>query len=148
MSKPCSAAPVPGLHPLAQPAQRAGAERAAINAPMQGTAADIIKRAMVRVDAWLADYRDRALMILQVHDELVFEVDEGFLPTLLEQAPALMAGAADCGYRWWSIVGSGTTGTKRTDLTASAWRAVRPSVGKTALECGFLRFWKIAMNHS
>jgi len=76
-------------------AQRAGAERAAINAPMQGTAADIIKRAMVRVDGWLDEHRDRALMVLQVHDELVFEVDEAFLPTLLEQAPALMAGAAE-----------------------------------------------------
>ena len=75
--------------------QRAGAERAAINAPMQGTAADIIKRAMVRVDAWLEAHRDRALMVLQVHDELVFEVDEGFLPTLLERVPALMAGAAE-----------------------------------------------------
>ena len=76
-------------------AQRAGAERAAINAPMQGTAADIIKRAMVRVDAWLEAHRARVLMILQVHDELVFEVDEAFLPTLLEQVPALMAGAAE-----------------------------------------------------
>ena len=76
-------------------AQRAGAERAAINAPMQGTAADIIKRAMVRVDAWLEGHRERALMVLQVHDELVFEVDEGFLPTLLERVPALMAGAAE-----------------------------------------------------
>ena len=76
-------------------AQRAGAERAAINAPMQGTAADIIKRAMVRVDGWLADNRDRALMILQVHDELVFEADAGFVPTLLEQVPVLMAGAAE-----------------------------------------------------
>ena len=76
-------------------AQRAGAERAAINAPMQGTAADIIKRAMKRVDDWLAGHRDRALMILQVHDELVFEADEAFLPTLLEQVPALMAGAAE-----------------------------------------------------
>ncbi|RZA15971.1 MAG: DNA polymerase I, partial [Lysobacteraceae bacterium] len=75
-------------------AQRAGAERAAINAPMQGTAADIIKRAMVRVDAWLAGHRERALMLLQVHDELVFEVDEAFLPTLLEHVPVLMAGAA------------------------------------------------------
>ena len=76
-------------------AQRAGAERAAINAPMQGTAADIIKRAMKRVDDWLADKRDRALMILQVHDELVFEADAGFVPELLEQVPALMAGAAE-----------------------------------------------------
>ena len=86
-------------------AQRAGAERAAINAPMQGTAADIIKRAMVRVDAWLADQRDRALMILQVHDELVFEADAGFVPTLLEQVPALMAGAA--GLRVPLVVDSG-----------------------------------------
>ncbi|MDX2301138.1 MAG: DNA polymerase I, partial [Xanthomonadaceae bacterium] len=54
---------------------RAGAERAAINAPMQGTAADIIKRAMVTVDAWLQPHAARALMIMQVHDELVFEVD-------------------------------------------------------------------------
>ncbi|MEO5629487.1 MAG: DNA polymerase I [Thermomonas sp.] len=75
-------------------AQRAGAERAAINAPMQGTAADIIKRAMIDIDAWLAGQGGQALMLLQVHDELVFEVDEAFLPTLLEQAPARMAAAA------------------------------------------------------
>ncbi|MBP6439276.1 MAG: DNA polymerase I, partial [Thermomonas sp.] len=75
-------------------AQRAGAERAAINAPMQGTAADIIKRAMVDIDAWLAGQGGRALMLMQVHDELVFEVDEAFLPTLLAQVPARMAAAA------------------------------------------------------
>ncbi len=74
--------------------QRAGAERAAINAPMQGTAADIIKRAMVSVDAWLADYADRALMIMQVHDELVFEVDAGFVEPLLAEVTSLMCGAA------------------------------------------------------
>ncbi|WP_411833771.1 DNA polymerase I [Pseudoxanthomonas mexicana] len=73
---------------------RAGAERAAINAPMQGTAADIIKRAMITVDAWLAEHRDRALMLMQVHDELVFEADEDFVPTLLVHAKALMSSAA------------------------------------------------------
>ncbi|MFC0676551.1 DNA polymerase I [Lysobacter korlensis] len=74
---------------------RSGAERAAINAPMQGTAADIIKRAMVAVDAWLADHGERALMVLQVHDELVFEVDEAFVPALIEAVTARMAAAAE-----------------------------------------------------
>jgi DNA polymerase-1 len=73
---------------------RAGAERAAINAPMQGTAADIIKRAMVDIDGWLAAHRDRVLMVLQVHDELVFEVEAGFLDTLLAEVPRRMAAAA------------------------------------------------------
>ena len=74
--------------------QRAGAERAAINAPMQGTAADIIKRAMVSVDAWLAAHSARALMILQVHDELVFEAEQDFVDTLLQEVTARMSGAA------------------------------------------------------
>ena len=74
---------------------RAGAERAAINAPMQGTAADIIKRAMIDIDGWLAGHRERALMILQVHDELVFEVDEGFVETLLAEVPGRMTAAAE-----------------------------------------------------
>ncbi len=74
--------------------QRAGAERAAINAPMQGTAADIIKRAMVTVDAWLSGHADRALMIMQVHDELVFEVDARFVDPLLAEVTALMSSAA------------------------------------------------------
>jgi DNA polymerase-1 len=73
---------------------RAGAERAAINAPMQGTAADIIKRAMIAVDAWLQPHASRALMIMQVHDELVFEVDADFVETLRPEIVARMQGAA------------------------------------------------------
>ena len=73
---------------------RAGAERAAINAPMQGTAADIIKRAMVSVDAWLQGYSDQAKMILQVHDELVFEADAAFIDTLRAEVESRMASAA------------------------------------------------------
>jgi DNA polymerase I len=74
---------------------RAGAERAAINAPMQGTAADIIKRAMVDIDGWLAGHRDRALMVLQVHDELVFEAEAGFVEELLGEVGRRMAAAAE-----------------------------------------------------
>ncbi|MET0893681.1 MAG: DNA polymerase I [Pseudoxanthomonas sp.] len=74
--------------------QRAGAERAAINAPMQGTAADIIKRAMIAVDAWLAGHASRALMILQVHDELVFEAEHDFVEILLPEVTRRMAEAA------------------------------------------------------
>jgi DNA polymerase-1 len=74
---------------------RAGAERAAINAPMQGTAADIIKRAMIAIDAWLAGQGGRALMLLQVHDELVFEADVDFVDTLVAGARERMASAAE-----------------------------------------------------
>jgi DNA polymerase-1 len=89
---------------------RAGAERAAINAPMQGTAADIIKRAMVDIDGWLAGQRTAggeapALMIMQVHDELVFEVDAGFVDTLLAEVPRRMTAAA--GLRVPLVVDSG-----------------------------------------
>lgn len=73
---------------------RAGAERAAINAPMQGTAADIIKRAMVTVDQWLQDAGAPARMILQVHDELVFECDAAFIDELRGEVVQRMSQAA------------------------------------------------------
>jgi DNA polymerase-1 len=78
-------------------AQRAGAERAAINAPMQGTAADIIKRAMIAVDAWLQDKQDCAHMLMQVHDELVFEVRESDVEAITAGVRERMAKAADLG---------------------------------------------------
>jgi DNA polymerase-1 len=67
-----------------KPQERAAAERTAINAPMQGTAADIIKKAMVAVDNWLTTSGLDARVILQVHDELVLEVRED----LVEQVSA------------------------------------------------------------
>jgi DNA polymerase-1 len=70
------------------------AERTAINAPMQGTAADIIKRAMIRVDDWLQDGGADARMIMQVHDELVLEVAEGEAEAVSDRVCELMAGAA------------------------------------------------------
>ena len=73
---------------------RAGAERAAINAPMQGTAADIIKRAMVDVDRWLQASAAPAKMILQVHDELVFECEAGFIDELRTAVVLHMSQAA------------------------------------------------------
>jgi DNA polymerase-1 len=75
--------------------RRQGAERAAINAPMQGTAADIIKRAMIRVDGWLQQERPPAHLVMQVHDELVFEVREDALAELENAVVEHMAGAAE-----------------------------------------------------
>lgn len=75
-------------------AARAGAERAAINAPMQGTAADIVKRAMIAVDAWLRAEALPAAILLQVHDELVLEVAVDAVDVVAEGLVARMSAAA------------------------------------------------------
>ncbi|WP_338510785.1 DNA polymerase I [Pseudomonas trivialis] len=77
-----------------RPQERAAAERTAINAPMQGTAADIIKKAMVRVDNWLTDSGLDAKVILQVHDELVLEVREDLVAEVSERIREHMSAAA------------------------------------------------------
>jgi len=77
------------------PQVRAAAERTAINAPMQGTASDIIKRAMIDLDQWLEGEGVPAQMIMQVHDELVFEVRQDLIEAVGARVRALMQGAAD-----------------------------------------------------
>jgi DNA polymerase-1 len=74
--------------------RRQGAERAAINAPMQGTAADLIKQAMIATDEWLRREGLATRLVMQVHDELVFEVPEGEIERVREQVPKLMSGVA------------------------------------------------------
>jgi len=76
------------------PARRQGAERAAINAPMQGTAADLIKLAMIAVQGWLDRDKLRSRLIMQVHDELVLEVPDEELARVQTELPQLMAGVA------------------------------------------------------
>ena len=75
--------------------RRAGAERAAINAPMQGTAADLIKKAMIAVQKELDAKKPGILMIMQVHDELVFELPESEIEWVRTEVPRLMAEVAD-----------------------------------------------------
>ena len=75
--------------------RRSAAERAAINAPMQGTAADLIKMAMVQVQDALDAAKPGVLMIMQVHDELVFELPEGEVDWLRAEVPRIMAGVAE-----------------------------------------------------
>jgi DNA polymerase-1 len=74
--------------------RRQGAERAAINAPMQGTAADLIKLAMIAVQGWLESEQLQTRMVMQVHDELVLEVPEAELELVKTRLPELMAGVA------------------------------------------------------
>jgi len=88
-------------------ARRAGAERAAINAPMQGTAADIIKRAMIAVDAWLEKEQPRVRMIMQVHDELVFEVHKDDVESVSKKIHELMENSVKLDVPLLVEVGSG-----------------------------------------
>jgi DNA polymerase I len=74
--------------------RRQAAERAAINAPMQGTAADLIKLSMIAVQGWLESERLQSKMVMQVHDELVLEVPQEELPHVRAKLPELMAGVA------------------------------------------------------
>ncbi|MBU0753434.1 MAG: DNA polymerase I [Gammaproteobacteria bacterium] len=74
--------------------RRQGAERAAINAPMQGTAADLIKLAMIAVQRWLDDAGMQSKLILQVHDELVLEVPDAEVAAVRHELPKLMGGVA------------------------------------------------------
>jgi DNA polymerase-1 len=83
---------IPGIRD-ANPARRAGAERQAINAPLQGSAADIIKRAMARIPAALAGEKLHARMLLQVHDELLFEAPEAEVEHTAQLVKTVMEGA-------------------------------------------------------
>jgi DNA polymerase-1 len=75
--------------------RRQAAERTAINAPMQGTAADIIKRAMLAVDSWILADKPQLKMLMQVHDELVFEIHQDALQDSISKIKQLMEGAAE-----------------------------------------------------
>jgi len=87
--------------------RRAGAERAAINAPMQGTAADLVKLAMIAVDHWIAAGRLATRLVLQVHDELVLEVPEGELARVKAELPERMTGVASLAVPLVVDVGAG-----------------------------------------
>jgi len=87
--------------------RRAGAERQAINAPMQGTAADLIKLAMIAVQGAIDSQQRKTAMVMQVHDELVFEVPEDELDWAKSAVPALMSGVAQLAVPLLAEVGVG-----------------------------------------
>lgn len=88
--------------------RRNGAERAAINAPMQGTAADLIKLAMIAVDKWLRDENLATKLIMQVHDELVLEVPDNELELVKQKLPELMQNVAKLSVPLLAEVGVGS----------------------------------------
>ncbi len=87
--------------------RRQGAERAAINAPMQGTAADLIKLAMIAVQGWLDTEKLQSRLIMQVHDELVLEVPQAELERMKKALPSLMSGVAKLAVPLLAEVGEG-----------------------------------------
>ena len=91
-----------------QVGRRQAAERAAINAPMQGTAADLIKKAMIATSAWLREAGVKSKLILQVHDELVLEVPDDEVALIRDQLPKLMAGVAQLSVPLVAEVGVGS----------------------------------------
>ncbi len=97
---------IPEITSSRKPLQ-AAAERAAINAPMQGTAADLIKRAMIRVDAWLKESGLKTRLVLQVHDELILEAPLDEAELVKEKVPQLMAEVASLRVPLVSEVGAG-----------------------------------------
>ncbi|PKO57688.1 MAG: DNA polymerase I, partial [Betaproteobacteria bacterium HGW-Betaproteobacteria-19] len=90
-----------------QAGRRQAAERAAINAPMQGTAADLIKKSMIAVHGWLAGSELKSRLVLQVHDELVLEVPNAELDTIRAELPRLMGGVAELAVPLLVEVGAG-----------------------------------------
>jgi DNA polymerase-1 len=99
---------VPGIHEK-NPARRGFAERQAINAPLQGSAADIIKRAMIRVPDALAAAKLEAAMLLQVHDELLLEVPEAQLDETSAVVRRVMEAAVNLTVPLVAEAGSGVT---------------------------------------
>ncbi len=91
-----------------QVGRRQGAERAAINAPMQGTAADLIKKAMIATHHWLTGSGMKSRLILQVHDELVLEVPQAELDTIRAELPKLMGNVAQLSVPLLVEVGAGS----------------------------------------
>ena len=121
------------------PARRNFSERAAINAPLQGAAADIIKRAMIRIPGALEDCGLGARMLLQVHDELIFEVPEAEVDETVEVKA--MEGAAQWTCRWSWIPAPVRTGTKRTETCdAPLRRRAKSRLRRRIRQCSDFRF--------